>query len=502
MIEHDVKVYPSRIPLAKEDQLAFKIAAMASDPVPVEPAVVDVIIDRIIDNMGVAVASLDRHPVLVANAQAQAHPRRPGATLVGLPPENTFGAAWAGWANAVAVRELDFHDSFFGIESGHPGDNIAPLIAVAQQSGRSGRDLTGAIAAAYETQVDLCKGIPLDRHNIDHIGHLAPGVTAGLGALLVLDKEVIYQALQQAVHTAYSTRQSRRGMMSSWKCYACAHAGKLAIEATDRAMRGEKSPSPIYEGEVSVIATMLGGPEAHYRVPLPEPGEPKRAMLETFTKEHSAAYHGQAVIDLAFRMRSQVPNVEDIENVTIRAKRLTHRVTGSGANDPQKMDPNASRETLDHSVMFMFAVALQDGVWHHEHSYAPERVHRPDTVALWQKVSTVEDPEWNRRYEDYPYIERAHGCRIEIAMKDGSVIADEIHVADAHPAGARPFRRPDYIRKFDSLVEGRLVPGERERFLELVQRLPELGPEDLRSLTVVARPEILRGVERLPAGIF
>jgi 2-methylcitrate dehydratase len=33
------------------------------------------------------------------------------------------------------------------------------------------------------------------------------------------------------------------------------------------------------------------------------------------------------------------------------------------------MDPNASRETLDHSIMYIFAVALEDGDWHHVKSY-------------------------------------------------------------------------------------------------------------------------------------
>ena len=33
------------------------------------------------------------------------------------------------------------------------------------------------------------------------------------------------------------------------------------------------------------------------------------------------------------------------------------------------MDPYASRETLDHSIMYIFAVALEDGDWHHIKSY-------------------------------------------------------------------------------------------------------------------------------------
>src|SRR5580693_4624884 len=98
--------------------------------------------------------------------------------------------------------------------------------------------------------------------------------------MLNLPKETIFQAVQQAVHVSFTTRQSRKGEISSWKAFAPAHAGKLAIEAVDRAMRGENSPSPIYEGEESVIATMLGGAKSVYSVSLPAPGEPKRAILE------------------------------------------------------------------------------------------------------------------------------------------------------------------------------------------------------------------------------
>ena len=66
--------------------------------------------------------------------------------------------------------------------------------------------------------------------------HLGPSVAAGLGTMLKLNTETIYQAIQQALHTTISTRQSRKGEISSWKAYAPAHAGKLAIEAVDRAI--------------------------------------------------------------------------------------------------------------------------------------------------------------------------------------------------------------------------------------------------------------------------
>ncbi len=107
------------------------------------------------------------------------------------------------------------------------------------------------------------------------------------------------------MHTTISTRQSRKGDISSWKAFAPAHAGKLAIEAVDRCMRGERAPNPIYEGEDSVIARILSGPDAEYIVPLPEKGESKKVILETYTKEHSAEYQAQALIDLARDMRTK-----------------------------------------------------------------------------------------------------------------------------------------------------------------------------------------------------
>ena len=193
--------------------------------------------------------------------------------MFGVPSSKTFSPEYAAWANGTAVRELDMHDTFLAADYSHPGDNIPPILAVAQTMGKSGRDLVRGIATGYEIHINLVRAISLHEHKIDHIAHLCPAQAAGIGTLLSLKPEVIYQAVQQAVHVSVTTRQSRKGEISSWKAYAPAHAGKLAVEAVDRVMRGEGAPSPIYEGEDSVIAWVLDGPQAHYQVPLPAPGE-------------------------------------------------------------------------------------------------------------------------------------------------------------------------------------------------------------------------------------
>jgi 2-methylcitrate dehydratase len=500
MIEHQVRTHPSSARLPREEQLAWKLAAVATDPVPVLPEVAEMVINRVIDDAAVAAASLARGPVRAAREQALRHPASPGAVVWGAAPQVRVSPEWAAWANGVAVRELDFHDTFLAADYSHPGDNIPPVLAVAQHAGRAGADLVRGIAAAYEVQVDLTRGICLHEHKIDHIAHLGPSAAAGIGALLGLDTETVYQAIGQALHCTTQTRQSRKGEISSWKAYAPAFAGKTAVEAVDRAMRGQGAPAPVYEGEDGVIAWLLSGPEAAYTVPLPAPGEPKRAILQTYTKEHSAEYQAQALIDLARRLRPSVGDTARIEKIVIRTSHHTHYVIGSGSGDPQKYDPAASRETLDHSLPYIFAVALQDGTWHHVRSYAPERAARPDTVALWRKISTAEDPEWTRRYHDPDPDKRAFGGRVEITLAGGSMICDEIAVADAHPAGARPFAREQYIAKFRTLAEGVIDPGVQDRFLDAVTRLPDLSAAEVAAL---ALPGIGQARERPETrGIF
>ena len=352
-----VKVHPSKANLKKKDQLAYKIAEIASDKAKINKDAVEMVINRIIDNASVAIASFNRKPVTSARQMALAHPRKNGANVFGLNPKIKVDCEWAAWANGTAVRELDYHDTFLAADYSHPGDNIPGILAVAQQKGCSGMDLIKGILTGYEVQVNLVKGICLHEHKIDHIAHLGPSVAAGLGSLLKLNTETIYQSVQQALHITVSTRQSRKGEISSWKAFAPSHAGKLAIEAVDRCMRGEGAPSPIYEGEDSVIAYVLSGPGKKYTVPLPKVNESKKAILETYTKEHSAEYQSQALIDLARSLNKRIKNISDINKITIETSHHTHYVIGTGANDPQKMDPYASRETLDHSIMYIFAVA-------------------------------------------------------------------------------------------------------------------------------------------------
>ena len=500
MLVNKIKVYPSKIFLPKKNQLAWKIAEIASDNAKLNKDSIEMAINRIIDNASVAIASLNRKPVISAREMAKGHKRKNGSTIFGVNSKIKFDAEWAAWANGTAVRELDFHDTFLAADYSHPGDNIPPILAVGQKLKKSGIDLLKGIITAYEVQVNLVKGICLHKHKIDHIAHLGPSVAAGIGTMLKLDTDKIYQAVQQALHVTISTRQSRKGEISSWKAYAPAHAGKLAIEAVDRAMRGEGAPSPIYEGEDSVIARILDGKNAKYNVPLPKKNETKKAILETYTKEYSAEYQAQALIDIAKKLNKKITNLKNIKKIDIFTSHHTHYVIGTGANDPQKMDPKASRETLDHSIMYIFAVALEDADWHHVKSYTKSRASRKSTIKIWKSIRTHEDKKWTKKYHDPNPKKKSFGAKVVVTLSSGRKISEELDKADAHPYGARPFKRKDYIKKFLTLTDKIISKKESNRFLRSVQNLKKLKKGSLNNLNIEVSKKYLKNNPK--KGIF
>lgn len=501
---HEVRTHGEGDVLPREAQLAWKIAAIAATDAPFDDAAMQMVGNRIIDNAAVALAALNRTPVVNARrlALGYPHPGGGGASLFGLPVDRTFHCEWAALANGVAVRELDFHDCYLAADYSHPGDTIPPVLAAAQQTGKGGQALLRGILAAYETQMALVTGICLHEHKIDHVAHLAPAVAAGTGALLSLATETIFQAINQSLHLACATRQSRKGEITSWKAYAPGQSGKTALEAVGRALLGECAPSPIYEGRDAVIAWMLSGVDATYQVPLPTPGEPLRAILDSYTKEHSAEYQAQALVDIGFALHARQIRLDDIREVVIRTSHHTHFVIGTGSADPQKMNPDSSRETLDHSAMYILAVAWEDGTWHHVDSYSRARAHEPSTVALWHKIHTEEVSEWTQAYHERDFRGKKFGAEVVVTMRDGSMVSERLDNPNAHSLGAHPFEREDYVRKLRTLGEEIAGAAEIDRFLGLVERLPELTPNEVLRLNVVVPADRIDAGDEVRVGIL
>jgi 2-methylcitrate dehydratase len=89
-----------------------------------------------------------------------------------------------------------------------------------------------------------------------------------------------------------------------------------------------------------------------------------------------------------------------------------------------------------------------------------------------------------------------------VTLKSGEVICDELAVADAHPLGARPFERQQYVQKFTELAEDVVETAEQQRFLSAVDSLGELKSGALGALNVLVDPRVLDKAPVIPSGIF
>ena len=85
-------------------------------------------------------------------------------------------------------------------------------------------------------------------------------------------------------------------------------------------------------------------------------------------------------------------------------------------------------------------------------------------------------------------------------LKNGKKITEQQDRADAHPYGARPFKRQDYINKFLTLTENILDKKESDRFLKTVQNLRKLKPGHLDRLNIDVRKNKLK--RNFKKGIF
>ena len=164
------------------------------------------------------------------------------------------------------------------------------------------------------------------------------------------------------------------------------------------------------------------------------------------------------------------------------------------------MDPNASRETLDHSIMYIFAVALEDGNWHHVRSYTRARAKRKSTLKIWRLIKTHEDKKWTKKYHDPNPKKKSFGAKVTITLKNGKKITEQQDRADAHPYGSRPFKRQNYINKFLTLTENLIDKKESNRFLRTVQSLKKLKSGQLDKLNIEVKKNKIK--KNLKKGIF
>ena len=446
--------------------LAGYASSVAADGLPEET--VHEVKRRVLDSIGVAVAGLDGDAPAAARAYAADLPDPNGATIWG--SALRANPEVAGFANGVAVRYLDFNDTYLSREPLHPSDVIAPLMALAEWRDRPANDLLAAIATAYEVSVTLCDAASLRAHGWDHVNYIGIGVACAAGQLLRLPVERIEHAISIATVPHAAMRETRAGELSMWKGAAAANAARNAVFATLLAEKGMTGPARPFEGEMGFVRQLLDGQgfddEALSRL---EANAPPRRILDTHIKFWPVEYHAQSAVDAALQLPQGLLRDSDrIKSIEIDTFDAAYQII---AKDPEKWDPK-TRETADHSLQYIVVAALLDGEVT-SRTFEPERFRDPRTLdILKERVTVREDPELSAGYpEGIPN-------RITVTTTGGDREVREVR----HPRGhaRNPMTDEEVVAKYRANVEGRLG-AERAA---TVERLAwELGREgSLREL--------------------
>ena len=108
-------------------------------------------------------------------------------------------------------------------------------------------------------------------------------------------------------------------------------------------------------------------------------------------------------------------------------------------------------------------------------------------------------------YEIFNYVSSdfiKNDRKVIITFKNGQILADELERANAHPAGAKPFVRQNYIHKFDTLTKNIITAEERNRFIQLCENLANLTPQEVMQLNVQVDTNSLLNHQPDTKGIF
>jgi 2-methylcitrate dehydratase len=440
-------------------RLAEYAASLTFDQLPL--AVVHEVKRRVIDSIGCALGAWDAEPCAIARSVALRFGAVNGATLWGTdhraPPD------WAAFANGCLVRYLDFNDTYLSKEPAHPSDNIPALLAVAESVSASGRDLITAIALAYEIQCRLCDTASLRTRGWDHVSYVAFSSALAAATLLRLDPDRTRHAVNIAGISAGSLRQSRAGELSHWKAGTVAHAARRGVFAALLAAEGMTGPAPIFEGTMGFEKLVSHAPLGE--VALQHDGF---IIMQTSIKFWPAEYHAQSAIDAALRLREQIGDLSATESVLIESHDAAVDIIGS---EPEKWHPQ-SRETADHSLPYLTAVALVDGEIT-SRQFETERFSDPALLALLQRVRVERHPDLSA---GYPH---SVGNIVTVRVRDGRTFSVRADYALGH--ARNPLTDRQLESKFHALARAHLTPERTAAVLQIAWKLD--GLDDVSALS-------------------
>jgi 2-methylcitrate dehydratase len=418
---------------------------------------------RLIDSLGCALGAWNEEPCTIARGLATEFWAKRGATVLGTthkaPPD------WAAFANGCCIRYFDYNDTYLSKEPAHPSDNFSAVLAIGEAVGATGREIITAVAIAYEVQCRFCDQASIRARGWDHVTYGAFSTALACAKLMKLDPEKTRHAVNIAGVNCGAFRQARVGELSHWKGVAFANAARHGVYASLLASRGMTGPAPIFEGQMGFekeLGVSMGDVGRVFETKAEAmPGEgPASMILKTSIKYWPAEYHSQSAIEAALFLRSQIDDLSKIKGVLIESHDASVDIIGS---EPEKWKPK-TRETADHSLPYITAIALIDGEIT-DRQFEAERFKDPEVWKFLENVKVERNAELSALYPD------AVGNIVHVDLADGRRLTRRVD----YPLGNAKNRLKDSAveGKFLVLVERVIGESRAKKITELVWKLDE-----------------------------
>src|SRR5437667_5345286 len=293
-----------------------------------------------------------------------------------------------------------------------------------------------------------------------------------------LDPKKTRHAVNIAGVAGAAMRQARVGELSHWKGVAFGNAARHGVFSALLARAGMTGPGPIFEGQMGFekqLGVSLGNVAEKFAVPFAKTGDgPASMILRTSIKFWPAEYHSQSAIEAALLLRKEIGDAANVRAMTIESHDASVDIIGS---EPEKWKPK-TRETADHSLPYITAVALIDGEIT-EKQFQQARFKDPTIWKFLENVKVERNAELSGMYPD------AVANIVHVDLADGRRLTERVDYPMGH--AKNPLKDSEVEGKFRALVEPKLGSERAQKIVDLVGKLDEAKNVDGLMLALVMK---------------
>lgn len=413
----------------------------------------------LLDSFGCALAAIHNNDMRSIHRYIERIGGTPEATVIGSGLRTN--AQNAALINGLLIRALDYNDIYWEQDPSHPSDLLGTALAAAEVNHRSGAELLVATTIAYELEMRWClaanPGIrEIGWHHACLTQFVSPLVA---GRLYDLDTDQLVAAVGICGSSHFTLGGVVAGHLTNMKNTADPLAAQAGLIAALMALEGYEGPVEVIEGKEGLVEVLNN---VVWDVSRLLDGLGDRYIIAECSFK---AFPTEALTHQPISALLKVCREHAIDHTAIHE--ILVETTTRGADilsDPSKYEPN-TKETADHSLPYVIAVAAVDGNVLPE-AFQEEKLWDPAVRNLLPKIKVVADPEIDALF---PGVKRA---RVTVVCQDGRSYTTQTDYAKGSPQD--PMSDEEVISKFNANVRQGISPARASALMDAVFRLEDI----------------------------